>query len=106
MHDIRAVHTSCCPLCLMDTFQRYVHRFLPESKMETEVTGNAILLNAQLKVSQTGKKINVAWGKVAAADGYDVYVQYCGKSFTKKSITAIKGREVTEVVVKKSMENR
>lgn len=26
--------TSCCPLCLMDTFQRYVHRFLPESKMD------------------------------------------------------------------------
>lgn len=73
----------------------------PDTPLETEVTGNAILLNAQLKVSQTGKKINVAWGKVAAADGYDVYVQYCGKSFTKKSITAIKGREVTEVVVKK-----
>lgn len=60
----------------------------PDTPLETEVTGNAILLNAQLKVSQTGKKINVAWGKVAAADGYDVYVQYCGKSFTKKSITA------------------
>ena len=73
----------------------------PDTPLETEVTGNAILLNAQLKVSQTGKKINVAWGQVAAADGYDVYVQYCGKSFTKKSITAIKGREVTEVVVKK-----
>ena len=73
----------------------------PDTPLETEVTGNAILLNAQLKVSQTGKKINVAWGKVAAADGYDVYVQYCGKSFTKKSITAIKGREVTEAVVKK-----
>jgi len=62
---------------------------------------NALSLNAKLKVSQTGKKITIAWGKVAGADGYDVYVQYCGKKFTKKSITAVKSGKTTKVTVKK-----
>ena len=69
------------------------------SKKEQEK--NALSLNAKLKVSQTGKKINIAWGKVAGADGYDVYVQYCGKKFTKKSITAVKSGKTTNVIVKK-----
>lgn len=62
---------------------------------------NALLLNAKLKVSQPGKKINVVWGKVSGADGYDVYVQYCSKKFTKKSITAIRSGRTTKVTVKK-----
>ncbi len=61
---------------------------------------NALSLNAKLKVSQTGKKINIEWGKVAGADGYDVYVQYCGMKFTSKSITAIKSGKTTKVTVK------
>ena len=68
---------------------------------ETALTENALSLNALLKVSQAGKKINIAWGKVAGADGYDVYVQYCSKKFTTKSITAIKSGETTKVSVKK-----
>ena len=51
---------------------------------EAVLTKNALSLNALLKVSQTGKKINIAWGKITGADGYDVYVQYCGKKFSKK----------------------
>ncbi len=62
---------------------------------------NEISLNAKLKVSQTGKKINIEWGKVTGADGYDVYVQYCGMKFTKKSITAIKSGKIKKVTVKK-----
>ena len=43
-----------------------------------------ISMNAGLKISQTGSKINIKWGKVKEADGYDVYVTYCGMDFNKK----------------------
>ncbi len=66
---------------------------------KAEAEQNALSMNAKLKVSQTGKKINIAWGKVAGADGYDVYVQYCGMKFTKKSITAVKSGGTTKVTV-------
>lgn len=44
----------------------------------------AISMNAGLKISQTGSKINIKWGKVKEADGYDLYVTYCGESFAHK----------------------
>ncbi len=71
------------------------------SVTKEEQEKNAFSLNAKLKVSQTGRKIKISWGKVSGADGYDVYVQYCGKKFTKKSITAIKSGKTTKVTVKK-----
>ncbi len=71
------------------------------SVTKKEQEKNALSLNAKLKVSQTGKKINIAWGKAAGADGYDVYVQYCGKKYTAKSITSIKSGSTTKVTVKK-----
>ena len=43
-----------------------------------------ISMNAGFKISQTGSKINIKWGKVKEADGYDVYVTYCGMDFNKK----------------------
>lgn len=58
-------------------------------------------LNAQLRVKQKGNKIEISWGKVSGADGYDVYVQYCYKNFTAKSITPIKNGKTTKVTVKK-----
>lgn len=58
-------------------------------------------LNAQLRVKQKGNKIEISWGKVSGADGYDVYVQYCYKNFTAKSITPIKNGKITKVTVKK-----
>lgn len=58
-------------------------------------------LNARLKVSQAGKNINVSWGKIAEADGYDVYVQYCGKKYTEGSITAVKSGKTTQITLKK-----
>ncbi len=66
-----------------------------------EQTKNELTLNAKIKVSQSGRKIKVSWGKLSDADGYDVYVQYCGKKFTKKSITAIESGKTTKVTVKK-----
>lgn len=73
----------------------------PEIPSKEEQTKNELTLNAKMKVSQSGKKIKVSWGKISDADGYDVYVQYCGKKFTKKSITAIKNGKTTKVTVKK-----
>ncbi len=73
----------------------------PEMPSREEQTKNELTLNAKVKVSQSGRKIKVSWGKLSDADGYDVYVQYCGKKFTKKSITAVKSGKTTKVTVKK-----
>ena len=62
---------------------------------------NALTLNEQLKVTQTGKKITVRWGKVKGADGYLVYVQYANKKFTSKSVNIVKGGEKTKLTVGK-----
>lgn len=66
-----------------------------------EQDSNFLSMNARLKVSQIGKKINVIWGAVPGADGYDVYVQYCGKKYTAKSVTAIKNAKKTKASIKK-----
>ena len=50
----------------------------------TKEDQDAISLNAGFKVTQKGSRISVKWGKVKDADGYRVYVAYCGKSFSKK----------------------
>ena len=62
---------------------------------------NEIALNAGLKVSQTGSQINVVWGRVQEASGYDVYVQYCGMDFTRKSVSNIKRGALNKIVIKK-----
>lgn len=62
---------------------------------------NTLSLNAGLKVSQIGNKINISWGKVQGAKGYDVYVQYCGKSFNAKSLNQVKSGNKTKITVKK-----
>ncbi|MBD5089144.1 MAG: hypothetical protein HDT30_10115 [Clostridiales bacterium] len=62
---------------------------------------NELALNAGLKVSQTGSQINIAWGKVSGASGYDVYVQYCGMKFSAKSSNQVKGGTKTKTTVKK-----
>lgn len=64
-------------------------------------TKNSLALNAKLKVNQTASKITVAWGKVSRADGYQVYVQYCGKKFSSKSIHSINSGKTTKLIVKK-----
>lgn len=66
-----------------------------------EQDSNSLTMNAGLKVSQIGKKINVIWGAVPGADGYDVYVQYCGKKYTERSVTAIKNPKTTKTSIKK-----
>lgn len=62
---------------------------------------NEIALNEGLKVSQKGKKIYISWGKVKDADGYMVYVQYCGRKFSFKPAKTVKSAAVTKVTVSK-----
>ncbi|MCH5252047.1 MAG: Ig-like domain-containing protein [Lachnospiraceae bacterium] len=58
-------------------------------------------LIAELKVTQKKKKIQAEWGKVSDADGYLVYVQYCGKKFAKKATKTIKKSSTTNVNIAK-----
>ncbi|MBO4998224.1 MAG: Ig-like domain-containing protein [Lachnospira sp.] len=60
-----------------------------------------LALNAKLKVSQVGKKINICWGRASEADGYHVYVQYCGMKFNDKSLNQVIGANNTSITVKK-----
>ena len=68
---------------------------------EAQKEKNGLTLNAGLKISQIGNKITVTWGNVKGASGYDIYVQYCGKKFTNKSIHSVKGAKKTKLTVKK-----
>ena len=64
------------------------------STAETPAT-RELAINAGFKVTQTGSKIKIAWGKVAGADNYEVYVAYCGNKFTKKATKTTKNNSVT-----------
>lgn len=62
---------------------------------------NALALNAGLKVSQQGSKVNVEWGRVKEADGYRVYVEYCGKKATADSAINVPDGKKTKLVVRR-----
>ncbi|SDL62046.1 hypothetical protein SAMN05216520_10933, partial [Kandleria vitulina] len=51
-------------------------------------------------VTQKNNKVQISWTKVNEADGYDVYVQYCG-SKAKKVAKTIKGNSTTKTSVAK-----
>ncbi|SFQ15435.1 Ig-like domain (group 2) [Lachnospiraceae bacterium XBB1006] len=62
---------------------------------------NAISINKGLKVSQTGSKINVSWGKVSGADRYEIYAAYCTDKFGKKPVKIVTKKDVTSVTITK-----
>ena len=62
---------------------------------------NALSINKGLKVSQTGSKINMSWGKVYGADRYEVYAAYCGKKYSKKPTKTITKKGVISASIKK-----
>lgn len=66
-----------------------------------QIYKNETVLNAGLKVAQKADRIEISWGKVKAATGYRVYVQYCGLPMAKKPTMKVKSYDVTKVVVKK-----
>ena len=71
-----------------------------KSQTKEQKQKNKLALNGGLKVSQSGKVITIRWGKLAEADGYDVYVQYCGKKFKQPTATTTSGN-IGSVRVKK-----
>ena len=72
-----------------------------ESVVTPEEEEKATLaMNEGLKISQTKSKINISWGKVDTAAGYDVYVQYCGSNFKKEPTAGTNKTDVTKVTVK------
>ena len=62
---------------------------------------NALSINKGLKVSQTGNKITVSWGKVSGANRYEIYVAYCTDKFGKKPVKIITKKDVTSVTITK-----
>ncbi|MBR1598257.1 MAG: Ig-like domain-containing protein [Lachnospiraceae bacterium] len=65
---------------------------------------NELSINEAFKVTQKDSKITVKWGKVEGATGYEVYVAYCGKSFSKtpaKRTTTMTSAVVTKIGGKK-----
>ncbi len=61
---------------------------------------NSLSMNSRLKVSQTGKKIKVSWGRVSGADGYKVFVQYCGKKYGKAAKTISSNTKTSAKITK------
>ena len=55
-----------------------------ETVTTAQVEKNSLAMNEGLKIDQKGSKINISWGRVEDADGYEVYVAYCGTNFNKK----------------------
>jgi hypothetical protein len=71
-----------------------------ETSKQTEKK-RTLAINSGLKVTQKGKAIQVKWGKVTGADGYEVYIQYCGKKYQKKAVKTVKASGKTTVKTKK-----
>lgn len=71
-----------------------------ENVTPEKVEINSLAINEGLKIDQKGSKINIAWGKVDTAEKYDVYVQYCGKSFAKTPDKTVKSTKTKVSVTK------
>ena len=66
----------------------------------SEQAERELALNKGLKVTQSGSTIRITWGKVKGADGYNVYVQYCGLKFNEQSLYPVKGNK-NSITIKK-----
>ena len=69
------------------------------TKKVKRTEANDAALNLKFNV-EAGKKIKVTWGKVKNADGYDVYMAYCGKD-REKVVKSVKGANNLSVTVSK-----
>ena len=74
------------------------------NKKETQISkkqvkANEIAINAKLKLA-VGSKVNVSWGKVTGADGYDVYMSYYTKG-KLPVVKTIKSAKTTSATIKK-----
>ena len=69
------------------------------TKKVKRTEANDAALNLKFNV-KAGKKIKVTWGKVKNADGYDVYMAYCGKD-RERVVKSVKGANNLSVTVSK-----
>jgi len=69
------------------------------TKKVKRTEANDAALNLKFNV-EAGKKIKVTWGKVKNADGYDVYMAYCGKD-RERVVKSVKGANNLSVTVSK-----
>ena len=69
----------------------------PKGSVETTIKKATINLKS---VTQKNNKVQISWTKVNEADGYDVYVRYCG-SKAKKPVKTIKKNTTTKTSVAK-----
>ena len=71
------------------------------TKAKTKKMTEEEVINRGLEVSQTAKQINIKWGKLNSAAGYDVFVQYCGSDFkAKPDVTTNKATSTSVKVTK------
>ena len=61
---------------------------------------NSVAMNSGFKLDQTASKLKVAWGRVKEADGYELYVTYCGTKFGEAA-KEIKNNKITSATVTK-----
>ncbi len=81
-------------------FSTYVIvREVEKAPTTEEIAASALAINSGLKVTQSGKKLDISWGKSENVDGYFVYAAYCGDSF--KRVKTITGADVTDCTIKK-----
>ncbi|MBR4759460.1 MAG: Ig-like domain-containing protein, partial [Lachnospiraceae bacterium] len=71
-----------------------------ETVTAAQIEKNSLAMDAGLKIDQKGSKIKIRWGRVKGADGYEVYVAYCGTKF-KKPVKTIKNNETVSATITK-----
>ena len=63
---------------------------------------NTAGINKNIQAASTNKSLTIKWGKVAGADGYDIFMQRCYlKLDTKNPVKVVKGGSTTKAVVTK-----
>ena len=67
----------------------------------SETEKRKVEIHSGLKTIRTKKSVQISWGSVSGADGYKIYVQKCGKDFSVKPLSQIKGGGRTKITVKK-----
>ena len=70
-----------------------------EQQVVPEPEEQAVIINLK-SVTQKKNKIQISWTKVKEADGYDVYVDYCGTK-SKKAVKTIKKNSITKTSINK-----
>ena len=67
--------------------------------VKTKALSSKLQLDRGMKNVQRGNQLDICWGKVDDATGYQVYVQYCGLKYNKKPDFVTDQQEVTSVTL-------